>query len=243
MSERDSKDAFAIQPIRQVAVTEEVMKQIEDLILNGSLRGGEKLPSEPELSERLGVSRATVREALRALSAVGLVRRDRRGTYVNVEGQQHLLQRLTYYSIARKARIADLAETRMMLEVGMAGLAAERALEEDIAQIERTYQLMEESVDRQDRFVHNDANFHLAVAQAAHNTILAPMLGIVRDLLVDYIRNVLTNEPAARQRALDFHRRILEAIRNGDVEAAQEFMRAHLEDAFSVALEEETDGD
>jgi GntR family transcriptional repressor for pyruvate dehydrogenase complex len=222
------------EPVKRVALTDAVVEQLHDLIASGELKMGDRLPSESELAFQLDVGRSTIREALRALSAIGLVSRTKRGTFVSEAMSGRLVETLTRGHLVKQTQLADLLEARQVLEVTVAFLAAQRATEEDIEKMASVYRGMLASVDDVGTFIKCDTDFHLAVAEAAQNDVLVRMLTVVRELLLEAMAEVFATDPSIRARAMEFHSRILRAIIAEDPEGARAAMTEHLDDVWRV---------
>ncbi|RMF47458.1 MAG: FadR family transcriptional regulator, partial [Deltaproteobacteria bacterium] len=137
------------KPIRPKKISEEIVEQIRNLISEGQLKPGDRVPSERELASVLGVSRPSVREAIMVLEAMGLVEsRQGGGTYVRSLTESSLADPLTSMVEKNPKMLYDLAEVRMGIETWSAYLAAQRATEEDIARIEELFREMERQSDR-----------------------------------------------------------------------------------------------
>ena len=214
---------------------EEIAAQIETLILNKQLVAGQPLPSERILASQLQVSRNALREAIRILERKGLlIVRPGSGTYIAEPTPQVVSESLGLLLRFRARHLFELVEARKALEVEIAGLAAERANPEDLAEIEHWLQAMEEC-PTPECYVDADVAFHTALAKAAKNEMLQIMLSSVRAALFQNILVLVLHHPTARQEAMEYHRRIFEAVRNKDPEQARTVMRGHL-DAVAQGL-------
>jgi GntR family transcriptional regulator, transcriptional repressor for pyruvate dehydrogenase complex len=198
--------------VRRNKVYEEVARQIERLILK-KLKPGDKLPSERELAEMLGVSRSSIRDAIRGL--------------VNPFGSA--LKR-------RKELVSELLDFRKMLEPPLAARAATHASPEEISEMEEILRRQEEKQRAGEAAVAEDAEFHYSVALASDNSVVLKVLDILMDLLRDTRERSLQVEGRA-QKSLSGHRRILSAIKNHDGEAAKSAMRRHIEDVEEIVLD------
>ena len=207
-----------------------VVAHVRQLIDNGMLAPGARLPPERDLAEQVGVSRPTVRAGLRTLAALGVVRSRRgSGTYIP-DGPPSLGgEALSFLAALHKFTSDDVYEARQILEVGAAGLAAERATPEQLATLaDEVTGLFASLTDRQVFLVH-DINFHRGVAAASGNPIVASLVEMVAAL--HYERRRLTAERAVDRElrdAADAHRAIYQAVRARDVERARRNMNDHL---------------
>lgn len=220
--------------------THQVVTHIRGLIERGELRPGDRLPAERDLATRLGVSRPSVRAGLRALSAMGVVQpRHGSGTYIP-EGPPVLgSEPLRFLAALHGFTGLEMYEARRILEVGAAGLAAERATPEQIALLAEHVASLFASLESPQVFLVHDINFHRCVATASGNPIVASMVEMVAALYYDRRRR--TAERAAQRDmsdAAEAHRRIYEAIRGRDVDAARAAMNDHLLQASAYQEQE-----
>ena len=221
--------------VRRNRVYEEVAKQIERLILK-KLKPGDKLPSERELAELLGVSRGSIRDAIRSLELVGLVEtRQGTGTIVREISADALLHPFANALKRRKELVSELLDFRKMLEPPLAARAATRATPEEVLEMEEILRRQEQRQRQGDAAVAEDAEFHYSVALASDNSVVLKVIDILMDVLRDTRARSLQVE-GRPQRSLAGHRRILAAIRNHDAEAARAAMRRHLEDVEEIVL-------
>ena len=223
----------SIRPLRRGSLSDEIIQKIQELIAKESLRAGNRLPTEIDLAERFGVGRSTVREALRALNALGMIERSKRGTFVSAAGETGGQDRSFLRSrILKDCRLADLLEWRRLLEGAICALAARRATDEDVQQIGSALEGMEKAARENDldAFVEADAAFHVAVAEAAHNQVTDRMLRLVRNEMVEEIGEALSRDAGLIRRALESHRLIFRAIKNENPNRARALITAHLEE-------------
>jgi GntR family transcriptional repressor for pyruvate dehydrogenase complex len=206
----------------------QVAQQIQELVKSGKLHEGDRLPSERELSEYLGVSRTVVREAIKILKATGMVRvRQGIGTFISNPGPDALEASLVAVMGSDPKMVEDLQQTREILEPQIAALAAAGANAEQIAEMERIVEEMAANTQDTNRFIHADGTFHVVLATATQNSILKTLVLSFLDLSGDE-RRVSTLHPGAIDRALYHHRRILEAIKKHDPGMAVETMMEHM---------------
>ena len=205
-----------------------VVAYVRRLIESGELRPGDKLPPERELALLIGVSRATVRAGLQSLATVGVVD-SRRGAGTFVADGPPLLDvnPLSLFSALHGIPRAELFEARRVIEIDLAGLAAERAHGDELALISEEVMEMFASIDDVHRFLVHDIRFHRAVATAARNPLLAAIMEMVADLFYDQRKKTVDRWRDAPE-AAEQHRRIYQAIRAGDVERARKEMDTHL---------------
>ena len=217
-----------------------VVAHVRGLIERGALRPGDRLPAERTLAVELNVSRPTVRAALRALAAMGVVRtRHGSGTYIR-EGPPRLdSEPLSFLAALHGIGRAELYEARRILEVAAAGLAAERATPEHMATLAEEVASLFAATDAPQTFLVHDINFHRAVATASKNPIVASLMDMVSKLFYEQRRKTAAlASDADRRAAADMHRRIYQAIRTRDAATARGAMDEHLRQASAVQAQE-----
>ncbi len=203
-----------------------------DLIANGDLKPGQRLPSERELCEDFGTSRSSLREALRCLSIVGVLNaRVGEGTSVAADGGKFLRKIIEWRLITEKHDIENMLEVRMALEGVSAANTAIRGTQEDIDKARGLLTKMKAVVKDEQRFKLLDLEFHLTLVNASGNALLADLTYVIRSQLARAMSKVL-RLPNALPLSLKEHTAILEAIEHRDAEAAREAMHAHLEAAL-----------
>lgn len=223
------------EAIRRNKVYEEVARQIERLILK-KLQPGDKLPSERELAETLGVSRGSIRDAIRSLELLGLVEpRQGAGTIVREVTADALVNPLANMLVRQREQVVELLDFRKMLEPPLAGRAAMHASADEISELEEILQRQETKLSKGDLAISEDSDFHYGVALASGNTVVLKLLDVLMDMLRDTRERSL--QVAGRpQKSLAGHKRILAAIKRRDAEAAKAAMRRHIEDVEEIVL-------
>jgi GntR family transcriptional repressor for pyruvate dehydrogenase complex len=216
--------------VRTSRLYEQIVQQIEDSILKGTLKAGDQLPSERELALKFGVSRTAVREAVKALHEKGLVEAySGRGTFITNGTSQAVRQ-----SIDLMMRIdqADgsvyLAEVRQILEPEIAALAATRIQEPQLVLMREAFAVMSDALKDPDAYIEADLDFHLALAEAAENPLILSLLDSIVGLLREQ-RIKIFFEDGGPQRGQYHHARILAAIERRDADASRAAMRDHLQ--------------
>jgi GntR family transcriptional repressor for pyruvate dehydrogenase complex len=220
--------------------TEQVISHVRDLIAGGHLRTGDRLPPERHLVTQLGVSRPTVRAALRALAAMGVVEaRHGSGTYIPGGPPKLDSQGLSFLAALHGFTRDQMFEARRVLEVSAAGLAAERATGNDLAAIAEEVASLFATMDDPELFLVHDMQFHRAVAAACRNPILASLIEMVSTLFFEHRRPTAARATDRNLRdAADMHRRIYLAIRGRNAEQARSLMDDHLRQAAMHHAEE-----
>lgn len=225
---------FKIVGVRRKRVHEPVADQIRQAIFRGLIATGHKLPPEREMAEQFQTSRVTLREALRALEKEGLITIKRGaggGAFVADFNQalSALADSLNTVVKLGSAKSANLTEMRCILEPDITRLATLRATPEDVKAIEAVVLAQEEELKGGELSRKLDMDFHRLVAEAAHNPVMNIVVNAVNEAIRDSIlRSKRTNE--MRQRVVNYHRNIFEAIRSGNSDLARQVMSEHVVD-------------
>ncbi len=221
-------------PIKAKRLYEEIVEQIRQLIAGGELKPGDKLLPERELAERLQVSRASVREAIRALEMLGFVEiRPGDGTFVRDTNTDEIIRPLAMFLAVEKNSLLEMFEVRRIFETATASLAAERASEDEISQIKLLLEKMKERLNVQDseKGEEYDTAYHYAVAEATHNGLLIKLFRTVSEEFsrsISAARRQLYLDADNPQKIIDQHTRVYEAIRSHDPARAARSMLEHL---------------
>ncbi len=235
---------YVIEPIRRSRLSQKIVLQICDLIRNGQIVPGNRLPSERELAERLQVSRASLREALSALEISGLIEtRHGGGTYVRDFYEFGVTSPLALVLSTSNELVNDLWEVRLIFEPAVAARAAVRANASEIEtmrDILRRHAEYLDRVDGSDLLVDLDRTFHITVARASRNQVSVRVLQLTNELLADSRRNFIST-PERRNQTYIRHTEILTAIENRNPGAARHAMLTHLEEIERAILGEFAD--
>jgi GntR family transcriptional regulator, transcriptional repressor for pyruvate dehydrogenase complex len=209
-------------------LAEDIADELRQMILSGQFGPGQLLPSQKELASRFGVGVSTVREAIQTLMAVGLLHsHPGKGTWVGEDAQTGMINPQTVRSRLGKLKATSLYEARAVIEVALTEFAATRALPEDIERMRRALESMREALDETDAFVRADIDFHMAVAQAGHNDLLAQFYQLSRALLLEATHE-LVSLPAVKEESIDIQLAILQAIEQGSPAQARKAAEAHM---------------
>lgn len=239
-------------PFRKIVaekISSAVVRQVEELILQGVLRPGDRLPAERELAERLEVSRPTLREALADLEARGLVvTRPGGGTFVADILAAAFAPPLVELFATHEMALFDYIAFRRDLEGLAAERAASNATDADLEVIASVFRRMEAAARKRDPSEEAaiDAEFHMSIVEAAHNVVMLHMMRSLYDLLVRgvfYNRSAVYALPGQRSRLLEQHRAIHDAVLARDPRAARRAVEEHLDfvaDAVSRARHQRT---
>lgn len=223
-----------------LSVPDRLSVDIERLILDGQVKPGDRLPTERELGDLLGVSRVSVRQALHELEARGLIdRRPGRGTIVLAPSDRSgdagdALSALMIAASSGTSEIARIMELRAVIEPPIAGLAASRVTARDTEQLRALVEEMEQETDL-GRYAELDRTFHQAIAVYTHNPLLSQLTELIAAQIAPSRRKSLQTS-ARRATSSAAHRRIFEAIASHDATAAEREARLHVEDVLHEAL-------
>ena len=215
----------SVQPRR---LHEEIVQQFLSLIRGGSLRHGDRLPSERVLAGQFKVSRSSVREALRSLELQGLVVSKRgSGTFINTEDLNSAVALIASTLSSGADTLRDIFEMRHLLEPQIAFLAAQMVTPQELLEMAEILEEQGRQIARGETGVNADTDFHFALAMATHNSALVKVVSAVEDILTRS-RDQSLQEPGRPQRSLSSHRQILEMLQGRDKHAARRAMEHHL---------------
>jgi len=227
----------SLTPVVRTTLTADICRKMVGQLIRGTWSEGEKIPAERELCQKLGVGRASLREALKALEIMGMIEtRLGDGTYVCKRSDFFSRPLLWAIASSSRADARELIEARMLIEVELAGLAAEQGTAESLNELTAQLDRMIKAKKNPAEFVQADVNFHLAIGRAAANSILMNALHLIRNLLQQWIVSAV-NVAGVPDKACAQHKRILLAIRNKDGAAARQEMRKHLQEMAAFAPE------
>ncbi len=225
----------SLTPVVRTTLTADICRQMVNQLMRGVWSEGKKIPAERELCQQLGVGRASLREALKALEIMGMIEtRLGDGTYVCKRSDFFSRPLLWAIASGSEADVRELIEARVLIEVELAGLAAERADAEHLKQLAELLDQMDKSRKKPQEFVQADVNFHLTIARAGSNGILMNALHLIRNLLQQWILSAVAIK-GVPEKACAQHKRLLLAIKSGDSAAARKEMRKHLRDMAGYA--------
>jgi len=208
------------------------------MIVRGELRAGQRLPPERRLATQLGVSRPSLREAISALIALNILEsRHGEGTFVGSLEPDRLIEPIDFVLQVDGGGMTALFEARRELEAGIAALAAERATDLELAQLEDFVREGDAKVADEDAFIEHDVEFHERLRRAARSPVLASMLGSVSLLSLESRRRT-AQVPAVRARAASDHARMVRTLKARDPEAARQAMLSHLRHVLAALKRE-----
>ena len=218
-----------LKAIKKTRLYEEVVGQLHQLIDDGKLKAGDRLPSERELAETFRVSRSSVREAIKTLENEGMViSRPGSGTFITAVNVEAIIPPLASLLSRGKDALVDLFEMRCLVEPSIAALAAERATPADILRLKEICTQQEQQINRDTSAVDSDAAFHLTIGRATHNAALQRLVASIVEILKP-IREKSLQTPGRAHKSLASHREILVAIERHDPELARQAMQRHIQ--------------
>lgn len=226
----------AWEPVRRVRTHEQVLAQIEEKILDGSLRPGQKLPSERELVSALGVSRTSVREALRALEAMGIIESRTgsgpdAGSVITAQSTGALTNLLRLHVALAQISLADLVEIRVQLEQNAARAAASTRTPEDITRLAGLIDAMRDTGQEYREFNILDAEFHVGISRISGNALAADLMTALRGAIESEMTAAFARLPdwqSVAESLVTEHEGILRAIEKGDGDQAAELVADHI---------------
>lgn len=226
-----------VEPVRRSRLSHQIVLQLTELIRDGRLRPGDRLPGERELAEQLKVSRSSLREALRAMESAGLVvSQHGSGVYVRDAVAWDAVSPLALVLQASGDTVGDLWEIRLIVEPEIAARAALRATEDDLEKLEVLVDQHEQAIDREDLFLSIDRELHTCLAQASRNSVAVRVVELMTSLVMTGRSHFVTSMER-RQGAVRRHREIVTAVRARDPEAARGAMLHHLQDIEAYIVE------
>ncbi len=215
---------------RKEDVTVKLIAVFKQLIAEGTLEPGGRLPAERELAESFGVSRSSLRQALKVLEIMGVIsQRVGDGTYLNKGADAILREPMEFLILLDGISAHELMEARLLVEPELAARAALRGSDEDVAEIYKELRAMEAAKEDHAKFVAHDLLFHQAVFHAAGNRVTSLMFSVVHKSLDKLI--TMTSQVVEPEHTLTLHRRIYQAIRKRDQDESRRRMTEHLVDA------------
>lgn len=232
MKTKDKNIDLILPCFKRDKLGESVFISLRDNILSGKLKEGDKLPSQEVLAETFGVSRTVMREALNKLSSLGLVESEQgRGTFVHSIKLSVLLDPFLTALQFERSSIRELLEVRYSIERVIARLAAQRVQSDELENLKKQISIMEGSINKggiQD-FAEADLAFHMALAEISKNDILKRIICTIREMMRLFLEQFNRIEGAS-ERAIHYHKRILKAVENREVDKAEAEMGAHIQD-------------
>ena len=216
--------------IERKRLTDQIIDQLTSMIADGKFKPGDKLPPEPVLMERFGVGRSSLREAVGALSLIGMLTvRPGHGTHVSSSAGESLSKPFRWsMSVSWREKLHEFIEARITLEQALVGMAAERATDGDIEEIKRCHNLLRSPKVKGRKAIQADLVFHMAIANASHNSVLAGFLGELRQPVRNWMEQKASLFDGYAQ-VFDQHDAVVNAIVARDPALARSAIKEHLE--------------
>lgn len=225
-----------LEAIPRDRVYTKVAEQLKAHIVN-VLKPGDMLPPERELVQMFGVSRSSIRDAIRSLEAVGLLEpRQGVGTVVRDVSADAVVTPVASVLLQKRKVINELLDVRMIIEPALASRAALHASPEQIAEMVEILNRQEQKISQGELATEEDSNFHYAIALAANNSVMLKLVHVLMDSLRE-MRERSLQVGRRQEKSLAAHRRILAAIKQGDAATAEAAMRRHLSEVEKLILQ------
>jgi DNA-binding FadR family transcriptional regulator len=232
-----------ISPIAKSGISELMVQQLLGFVAAGRLRAGDRLPSERDLAERFEVSRPTVREALRALSVLGVIEiRHGGGAVVSSLDAAELLGPLNFFLSLSDISVEQLYDARRLIEGEICALAATRVRPEELDRLSQLIDAQEQVVSDAGRYLEIDSEFHKLLGEISGNPFLARASQSLNVLGIEF-RKVAANTTAAPSRSIIDHRTILSTLATRNPEAARAAMVAHMNQVLTTTRASMEKGD
>ena len=216
-----------LNPVKNTKVYEVIMEEIKDIVKKGELKSGEKLPSERELADKLEVSRTSVREALKALTMLGLIEsKHGEGNFIKSNFENSLLEPLSIVFLLIGSKNEDIIELRRIIEPE-AGLAAKNITESELRDLKEIMKELNNSLDAE-ICAQLDKKFHYKIAQASGNHLISTIMFSISSLIEKYIDSSRIHNINKKVVKLQ-HEEIYKALESRDSKKASEYVKKHLE--------------
>ena len=217
-----------LNPVKNIKVYEVIMEEIKDIVKKGELKSGEKLPSERELADKLEVSRTSVREALKALTMLGLIEsKHDEGNFIKSNFENSLLEPLSIVFLLIGSKNEDIIELRRIIEPEAAGLAAKNITESELRDLKEIMKELNNSLDAE-ICAQLDKKFHYKIAQASGNHLISTIMFSISSLIEKYIDSSRIHNINKKVVKLQ-HEEIYKALESRDSKKASEYVKKHLE--------------
>jgi GntR family transcriptional repressor for pyruvate dehydrogenase complex len=223
------RESRLIQPIKKARIAEEIADRIRRLILDRTFVSGRPLPSERALATRFGVSRGSIRDALRVLETIGLLdTRHGQGTFPQELDVGRLVAPLASVLTYRHDLQAELLDVRRMFEPAVARVAAARVTDEDLAALDRILHIQRRKRKTGQSAIIEDTAFHAVLARATGNRVLMSIMETLNNLLVES-RKLALKQKGRPERSIKGHEAVIAALRRRDADLAARAMREHID--------------
>ncbi|MGH9800178.1 MAG: FadR/GntR family transcriptional regulator [Blastocatellia bacterium] len=232
----------AMAPIDRAGITELVVQRIKELLERGELRAGSRLPPERELADMLHISRPSLRTALKALSVMGIIHaKPGAGTYIAEALPEVFTEPMRFMTLINNTSDEEMFEARLIIEAGLAELAAERATDEDIKVLNTEIEGMRANMNDPENYLKHDVRFHQAIANAANNKLMSGVMDTVAQLLFHLRRQTIAHASDLEE-AIDWHQKIVETMKKRDPKKAKEVISGHLRASQAAWARENRNG-
>jgi GntR family transcriptional repressor for pyruvate dehydrogenase complex len=230
----NGRESRLIQPIKKTRLAEEIADRIRRLLLDGTLPSDRPIPSERSLAERFGVSRGSIRDALRMLETIGLLdTRHGQGTFPQELDVGRLVAPLASILTYRHDLQAELLDVRRMFEPAVARSAATRVTDDDLAGLQRILDTQRRKRKAGQSTILEDTAFHAALARATSNRVVVSIMETLNDLLVES-RKLTLKHKGRPERSIQGHEAVLAALRRRDGDAAARAMQQHIDEIAAL---------
>ena len=236
--EQGKKASVMLHPVETKRASEEIFEQVREMILNGEIGPGERLPSERKMMEMLKRSRPTIREAMRMLEREGYVKiiPGSNGAIVQEVSLDNVVQSLDAVIQYQRISLGNILEFRRVNESAAVCLAAQRRTPEDLKALAQVLAEADSCLADTKRFIACDVAFHSLIAQAAKNEVFGIIFQVCRNVIGDSIEHAITAQEKAGERSMkeniiQMHKEILECLRKKDPSKAKAAMEYHLQRA------------
>jgi GntR family transcriptional repressor for pyruvate dehydrogenase complex len=224
-----------LSKIDRTSIKDQALEQIRRYILSGAVQPGQRLPSERDLAEQLGVGRNSVREALRVLETLGLIDiRIGDGTYLAQDTSSNIGRSIGLSLAVHGGTIVEIISARRMIEVAAVGVAAQEASAEEVQLLEQELERMEAQPADIREYLKADMMFHRLLGRMTHNPIVAHVIDSLITMLEVALKETQGDELKTSMEAMASHRDVYEAIKARNPAAASDAMDRHLH--FSTEL-------
>ncbi|MBM6617883.1 FadR/GntR family transcriptional regulator [Bacillus suaedaesalsae] len=218
-----------IEPVKRLNVTDSIVNQIKDLVLQGKLTIGDKLPPERELMNQFGVGRPSLREALKVLEAQGLIEKTQKGTIITGNHNKFFTESLMFQLYFSSSDLNDIFETRRFIERELVFMATKRANDDDLHEIEQTIYAMELAIQTENQadYVSANLHFHDRIAKASKNEVMYNLYQSITSL-VEHSQVLAVAVPGIKSDSLHYHKEIFAALKERNAQLASERMVNHI---------------
>lgn len=219
---------MALKPIKRVNIAEQVFRQLRDQILHGTWKEGERLPSEQELTETLGVSRSSIRQAIRTLSDYGLVEtRNGTGTYVKRQIPGNYMLNIVPLGELQTEDIVEVLDFLCLIEDSVAAMAVERCSQADLSELLEIHSRLLSAKDQNDleSLTNVDVEFHSKIAMITQNSLVIQTYALLLDLLQPVMHHIYIT--LGTEEGIPYHENLIKAFCKHDAAYAKSVMGAH----------------